>query len=48
VLGNNVLWIAPSGTALVIDPQEGKTDITDAAAEKLLGCLSKLGVEEKK
>ncbi|CAN5284195.1 hypothetical protein BH11PLA2_BH11PLA2_10200 [soil metagenome] len=34
-LGNNILWITPSGTALVIDPTEGKSDISDDEIAKL-------------
>jgi Ca-activated chloride channel family protein len=34
-LGNAVVWVAPSGTALVIDPNDGKDALTDAEIEAL-------------
>ena len=34
-LGNHVLWIAPNGTALVIDSEDGKDRITDREIEML-------------
>jgi Ca-activated chloride channel family protein len=34
-LGNHVLWVTPSGTALVIDTSEGKDDLTDAEIDDL-------------
>jgi Ca-activated chloride channel family protein len=34
-LGNHLVWIAPSGTALVIDPGAGKEKLTDAEIDKL-------------
>jgi Ca-activated chloride channel family protein len=35
LLGNYLLWITPSGTALVIDTSEGKETLTDADIDKL-------------
>jgi Ca-activated chloride channel family protein len=34
-LGNHVLWIAPNGTALVIDSEDGKDKITDREIDML-------------
>jgi Ca-activated chloride channel family protein len=34
-LGNHIIWVTPSGTALVIDTSEGKEKLTDAEIEKL-------------
>jgi Ca-activated chloride channel family protein len=34
-LGNHVLWVTPSGTALVIDTSEGKDELTDAEIDGL-------------
>jgi len=34
-LGNALVWIAPSGTAIVIDPKNGKDELTDEEVEKL-------------
>jgi Ca-activated chloride channel family protein len=34
-LGNYVLWVTPSGTALVIDTTQGKEKLTDAEIDKL-------------
>jgi Ca-activated chloride channel family protein len=34
-LGNYVVWVAPSGTALVIDMRQGKEKLTDAEIDKL-------------
>lgn len=35
VLGNHVVWVTPSGTAIIIDPREGKESIDDAVIEQL-------------
>ena len=34
-LGNHLVWIAPDGTALVIDTEEGKEKLTDAEIDSL-------------
>jgi hypothetical protein len=34
-LGNYLVWVAPNGTALVIDANDGKKDLTDAEIDKL-------------
>jgi Ca-activated chloride channel family protein len=34
-LGNHVVWVAPSGTALVLDQNNGKEALTDAEIEAL-------------
>jgi Ca-activated chloride channel family protein len=34
-LGNHVLWVTPSQTALVIDTSEGKDDLSDAEVDEL-------------
>ena len=34
-LGNYIVWVTPSGTALVIDPQNGREKLDDAALDKL-------------
>jgi len=34
-LGNYLVWVAPSGTALVIDANDGKKDLTYAEIDKL-------------
>jgi Ca-activated chloride channel family protein len=34
-LGNRVVWVTPSGTALVIDPKDGKDELSDAAIDRL-------------
>ncbi|HMP17787.1 MAG TPA: hypothetical protein PKD72_12240, partial [Gemmatales bacterium] len=34
-LGQSVIWITPSGMALVIDPNEGSEDLTDEEINKL-------------
>jgi Ca-activated chloride channel family protein len=34
-LGNNLVWVTPSGTALVIDASNGKAEMTDSEIDKL-------------
>ncbi len=34
-LGNAVVWIAPNGTALIIDPASGKEEVTDEEIDRL-------------
>ena len=34
-LGNHLVWVTPSGTALVIDANHGKDKLSDAAIDKL-------------
>ena len=34
-LGNHLVWVAPNGTALVVDTTEGKESLTDEEIEKL-------------
>ena len=34
-LGNHLVWVTPSGTALVVDPTRGKDKLSDAAIAKL-------------
>jgi hypothetical protein len=34
-LGNQLVWVTPSGTALVIDSKDGKTDLDDKVIDKL-------------
>jgi Ca-activated chloride channel family protein len=34
-LGNHLLWVTPSGTALVIDTTGGKEELTDAEIDRL-------------
>jgi hypothetical protein len=34
-LGNRVIWVAPNGTALVIDPTAGKEDLKSEEIEAL-------------
>jgi len=34
-LGNYLVWVAPSGTALIIDANDGKKELTDAEIDKL-------------
>ena len=34
-LGNHLVWVTPSGTALVIDTTDGKEKMTDAEIVKL-------------
>jgi Ca-activated chloride channel family protein len=34
-LGNYLVWVAPSGTALVIDANDGKKELTDSEIDKL-------------
>lgn len=34
-LGNHVVWVTPSGTALVIDPNDGKDTLTDAEIDAM-------------
>ena len=34
-LGNQVVWVAPSGTALVIDSADGKDKLDDAEIDAL-------------
>jgi Ca-activated chloride channel family protein len=34
-LGNYLVWVAPSGTALVIDANDGKKELSDAEIDKL-------------
>lgn len=36
-LGNYIVWIAPSGTALVVDAHHGAENLTDAEIDALLG-----------
>jgi Ca-activated chloride channel family protein len=35
LLGNHLVWVSPSGTALVIDTTQGKDKLTDAEIDKL-------------
>jgi Ca-activated chloride channel family protein len=35
LLGNYVVWMTPSGTALVIDCSNGKDKLSDAEIDKL-------------
>jgi Ca-activated chloride channel family protein len=34
-LGNHLVWVAPNGTALVIDTNDGKDNLSDAEIDKL-------------
>jgi Ca-activated chloride channel family protein len=34
-LGNHLVWVAPNGTALVIDTNDGKDQLSDAEIDKL-------------
>jgi len=34
-LGNHLVWVAPSGTALVIDTSDGKSELEDKEIETL-------------
>ncbi len=34
-LGNNLVWITPSGTALIVDASSGKEQLTDAEIDRL-------------
>ncbi len=34
-LGNHLVWVTPSGTALVIDTSDGKEKLTDAEIDQL-------------
>ena len=34
-LGNRLVWITPSGTALVVDPSQGEEKLSDAAIAAL-------------
>jgi len=34
-LGNHLVWVAPSGTALVIDTNDGKSELTDKEIDAL-------------
>ena len=34
-LGNHLVWVAPNGTALVIDTSEGKEKLDDTEIHKL-------------
>jgi Ca-activated chloride channel family protein len=34
-LGNYVVWVAPNGTALVVDANDGRKDLTDSEIDKL-------------
>ena len=34
-LGNHLVWIAPNGTALVIDTKDGKDKLTNAEIDSL-------------
>jgi Ca-activated chloride channel family protein len=40
-LGNRLLWVAPNGTALVIDTREGKEQLADAEIDKLFAANKK-------
>ena len=35
LLGTRVVWIAPSGTALVIDTRDGREELPDADIDRL-------------
>jgi Ca-activated chloride channel family protein len=35
-LGNHLVWVAPSGTALILDMADGKEDLTDAEIDQFL------------
>jgi Ca-activated chloride channel family protein len=34
-LGNYLIWISPSGTALIIDQSDGQTEMADADIDRL-------------
>jgi Ca-activated chloride channel family protein len=34
-LGNHLVWVAPSGTALVIDTTDGREEMADAEIDRL-------------
>ena len=34
-LGNHLVWVTPSGTALIIDQNDGREDMTDADIDRL-------------
>jgi len=40
-LGNHLVWITPSGAALVIDANDGKEKLTDAEIDKLFVTVKK-------
>lgn len=40
-LGNNVVWIAPNGDALVIDPNEGVDELDDTVIDQLFNATKK-------
>ena len=40
-LGNHLVWVTPSGTALVIDTKDGQDKLTDAEIEALFVAKSK-------
>ena len=34
-LGNHLVWVTPSGTALVVDSADGKDELSDKEIDKL-------------
>jgi Ca-activated chloride channel family protein len=34
-VGNYLVWVSPSGTALIIDQNDGQETVTDAAIDNL-------------
>ena len=41
-LGNHLVWVTPSGTALIIDMNDGKDQLTDEEIDKLFKSRSEL------
>jgi Ca-activated chloride channel family protein len=40
-LGNYLVWVTPSGTALVVDTNDGRSDMTDADIDRLFTAAKK-------
>ena len=40
-LGNHLVWVTPSGTALIIDVNNGREEVTDADIDRLFTAAPK-------
>jgi Ca-activated chloride channel family protein len=40
-LGNHVVWVTPSGTALILDQGDGREDLPDADIDRLFTAPAK-------
>ena len=39
-LGNYLVWVTPSGTALIVDQNDGRTEMPDADIDRLFAAIA--------